>query len=160
MDLYDLRILEIMQRDNRQPTEKIAEEIGLSASAVQRRLKRLRDSGTIEADVSIVSPEAVGRKLFAIVEVSLQRERPLSATLGDFKRMMLITPEVMQCYHVTGEADFILMISARDIEDYEAIAGRLFIDNPVVRRYKTNIVMKRIKSKGVLPLVCSSSLAK
>src|SRR5712671_1365200 len=88
MDSYDLKILGIVQRDNKQPTEKIADEIGLSASAVQRRLTRLRGTGAIEADVAIVSPEAVGRKLFAIVEVTMQRERPLSAPRDDFRRMM------------------------------------------------------------------------
>ncbi len=152
MDSYDLSILEIVQHDNRRPTEKIADEIGLSASAVQRRLARLRDSGAIEAEVAIVSPEAIGRKLFAIVEVTMQRERPLSAPQDAFRRLVLTTPEVMQCYHVTGDADFILVITAIDIEDYEEITRRLFVDNPAVRGYKTNIVMKRVKSGMALPL--------
>ena len=152
MDSYDLKILKMVQLDNKQPTEKIASRIGLSASAVQRRLTRLRDDGTIRADVAIISPEAVGRKLFAIVEVIMQRERPLSAPQDDFRRLMLATPEVMQCYHVTGDVDFILIISASDMEDYEAITRRLFVDNPVVRGYKTSIVMKRVKCGLALPL--------
>jgi Lrp/AsnC family transcriptional regulator, leucine-responsive regulatory protein len=152
MDSYDLKILNMVQLDNKQPTEKIASKIGLSASAVQRRLTRLRDSGAIEAEVAIVSPEAVGRKLFAIVEVTMQRERPLSAPQDDFRRLMLTTPEVMQCYHVTGDVDFILIISASDMEDYEAITRRLFVDNPAVRGYTTSIVLKRVKYGLALPL--------
>ena len=65
---------------------------------------------------------------------------------------MLATPEVMQCYHVTGDVDFILIISASDMEDYEAITRRLFVDNPAVRGYKTSIVMKRVKCGLALPL--------
>ncbi len=152
MDEYDLNILRIVQQDNRQPTEKIAEKVSLSPSAVQRRLRRLRETGIIEANVSIVSPEAIGRKLIAIVEVSLQRERPLSGPQEEFKRLMISTPEVMQCYHITGEGDFVLIITAKDMEEYETLTRRLFIDNAAVRGYKTSIVMKRVKAGLTIPV--------
>ncbi|MGA9995260.1 MAG: Lrp/AsnC family transcriptional regulator [Pyrinomonadaceae bacterium] len=152
MDSFDVKILNIVQRDNRLPTEKIADEVGLSPSAVQRRLKRLREDGIIEADVAIVSPEATGRKLTAIVGVILDKERPLLQSLAEFKELMLTTPEVMQCYDVAGDDDFIVIITARDMQEYETFTRKLFIENPNVRRYKTSFVVSRIKSGTMIQL--------
>jgi len=152
MDSFDVKILNIIQRDNRLPSEKIADRVGLSPSAVQRRLKRLREEGIIEADVAVVSPEAIGRTLTAIVGVIIDKERPLSLALAEFKNLMLKTPEVMQCYDVTGEADFIVIITAKDMQEYEVISRRLFMENPNVRRYKTSLVVRRIKSGMMIPL--------
>jgi len=152
MDSFDVKILNIIQRDNRLPSEKIADQVGLSPSAVQRRLKRLREEGIIEADVAVVSPEAIGRTLTAIVGVIIDKERPLSLALAEFKNLMLKTPEVMQCYDVTGEADFIVIITAKDMQEYEVISRRLFMENPNVRRYKTSLVVRRIKSGMMIPL--------
>jgi Lrp/AsnC family leucine-responsive transcriptional regulator len=153
MDSFDVKILNIVQRDNRLPTEKIADRVGLSPSAVQRRLKRLREDGIIEADVAVISPEAVGRTLTAIVGVIIDKERPLSLALSQFKNLMLSTPEVMQCYDVTGEADFIVVITARDMQEYETISRKLFMENPNVRRYKTSLVVRRVKSDTIIPLI-------
>jgi Lrp/AsnC family leucine-responsive transcriptional regulator len=152
MDSFDVKILNIIQRDNRLPAEKIADQVGLSPSAVQRRLKRLREEGIIEADVAIISPEAIGRTLTAIIGVIIDKERPLSLALAEFKNLMLNTPEVMQCYDVTGESDFIVVITAKDMQEYELISRRLFMENPNVRRYKTSIVVRRVKSGMMVPL--------
>lgn len=152
MDSYDLKLLKLLQKDARLSAEKIAEQVGLSPSAVHRRAKRLRDEGVIEAEVAVVSPEAVGLKLTAIVEVTMQRERPLSRPQEEFRRLMLDTPEVMQCYHVTGNADFVLIVATKDIQEYEALTRRLFVDNPNIRGYSTSIVMRRVKSGVAIPL--------
>jgi Lrp/AsnC family leucine-responsive transcriptional regulator len=152
MDSFDVKILNIIQQDNRLPAEKIADQVGLSPSAVQRRLKRLREEGIIEADVAIISPEAIGRTLTAIIGVIIDKERPLSLALTEFKNLMLNTPEVMQCYDVTGEADFIVIITAKDMQEYELISRQLFMENPNVRRYKTSLVVRRVKSGMMVPL--------
>lgn len=157
MDSFDVKILNIIQHDNRLPTEKIAARVGMSPSAVQRRLKRLREDGIIEADVAIISPEAAGRKLTAVVGVIIDKERPLSQALTEFKKLMLSTPEVMQCYDVTGEDDFIVIITAKDMQEYEAISRNLFMENPNVRRYKSSLVVRRVKSGTVIPLTCEQT---
>lgn len=151
MDSFDIKILNIVQRDNRLSAEKIGEQVGLSASAVQRRLKRLRDDGIIEADVAIVSPQAAGRTLTAIVGIIIDKERPLLATLKEFKDLMLNTPEVMQCYDVTGEFDFIVVVTAKHMQEFEVISRKLFMENPNVRRYKSSLVVRRVKSGTVIP---------
>jgi Lrp/AsnC family leucine-responsive transcriptional regulator len=157
MDSFDAKILNIVQRDNRLSAEKIADQVGLSPSAVQRRLKRLRESRVIEAEVAIISPEAIGRSLTAIVGVIIDKERPLSQALTEFKELMLSTPEVMQCYDVTGEFDFIVVITAMDMQEYEAISRKLFIENPNIRRYKTSLVVRKVKSGTIVPVITEQS---
>ncbi|MEZ5427525.1 MAG: Lrp/AsnC family transcriptional regulator [Pyrinomonadaceae bacterium] len=152
MDSFDIKILNIVQQNNRLPTEKIAERVGLSPSAVQRRLKRLRDEKTIEADAAVVSPEAVGKKLLAIVEVKLRKEIPVASGLEGFKRSMLEAPEVIQCFHVTGATDFILVVAAKDMPDYEDFTRRYFIENRNVSGFQTSVVISRVKSGPVIPL--------
>jgi len=153
MDLFDKKILAIVQQNNQLSADKIAEQVNLSASAVQRRLKRLRKDGIIEADVAIISPQASGRLLTIIVEVTLEQERLISSVLDEFKKLVLNTPEVMQCYHVTGNADFILIIAAKDMLDYEALTHRLFINNRSVRRFQTSVVVSRVKSRSTVPFL-------
>jgi Lrp/AsnC family leucine-responsive transcriptional regulator len=150
LDDLDRKILDLVQRDNRLTSEAIGERVGLSATAVQRRLKRLRDAAVIEADVSIVSPKAVGQNLQLMVMVSLERER--ADIIDRFKRSVRATPEVMSGYSVTGEADFVLVVSATGMEDYEAFTRRFFYGNPDVKNFKTMVVMDRVKIGFALPL--------
>src|SRR3712207_5252823 len=117
IDRIDARILNLIQHNNRLTTEAIAAEAGVSPTACQRRLKRLRDSGIVEGDVSIVSAKAVGRNIHMLVLVSLERER--ADIIDRFKKAIRTTPEVMNGYYVTGDADFVLNVTARDMEDYE-----------------------------------------
>ena len=150
LDEFDLKILDLVQHNNRLSAEEIAEKAFLSPSAVQRRLRRLRQSGVIEAEVAVISPEAIGRNLIAIVEVVLEREKP--PILAEFKELMLNAAEVMQCYYITGDADFVVIMTAKTMQDYDAFARRFFSENPYVRRFRTSIVISRVKSGLTVPL--------
>ncbi|HUF02742.1 MAG TPA: Lrp/AsnC family transcriptional regulator [Aridibacter sp.] len=152
MDGFDAKILNIVQKDNRLPAAKIAERVGLSTSAIQRRLNRLRKEGVIEADVAIVSPDAVGRSLTAIVSVVIDKERPLQRSLAEFRELMLGRAEVIRCYDVSGEEDFVVVVSARDMKDYEKLSRELFMENPNVRRYKSSLVIRMVKSGTAVPV--------
>jgi Lrp/AsnC family leucine-responsive transcriptional regulator len=150
LDRIDARLLTAIQANNRTPTEKLAQLAGVSASAVQRRLKRLRAQGIIEGDVAIVSPKAVGRRVSMVVLVSLERER--ADIIDRFKEAIRTTPEVMSGYYVTGEADFVLLISATDMEDFEAFSRRFFYENTHVKWFKTLVVMDRVKAGFAVPI--------
>ena len=150
LDRFDLKLLDLVQRDNRLTSEVLGERVGLSATAVQRRLKRLRQDGVIEADVAIVAPKAVGQRVQMIVLVSLERER--ADIIDRFKKSIRATPEVMNGYYVTGEADFMLLVTTRDMEDYEQFTRRFFYDNPDIKNFKTMVVMDRVKVGFALPL--------
>jgi Lrp/AsnC family leucine-responsive transcriptional regulator len=155
LDRFDRKILDLVQRDNRLTSDVIGERAGLSATAVQRRLKRLRDGKVIEADVSIVSPKAVGQSVQMMVMVSLERER--ADIIDRFKRSIRTTPEVMNGYYVTGEADFVLVVTTKDMEDYEAFTRRFFYGNPDIKNFKTMVVMDRVKVGFALPLEGSAT---
>jgi Lrp/AsnC family leucine-responsive transcriptional regulator len=117
MDEFDVAILNRVQQNCRLTAEQLSKEVGLSPSACQRRLTKLRETGIIEREISVIAPETVGRRLTMVVEVTLEREHP--NIMDEFKKSMRETPEVMQCYYVTGEVDFILILTARDMAHYE-----------------------------------------
>lgn len=150
LDEFDLKLLGILQRDCRLTSEQMARRAGLSASSVQRRLRRLRAGKVIEAEVAVVQPESVGRALTAVVGVTLEREHP--HIVGEFKRLMKEAPEVMQCYYVTGDADFILIVTAKDMQDYDAFLTRLFSQSKHIKRIQTNVMIQRVKTGLAVPL--------
>jgi Lrp/AsnC family leucine-responsive transcriptional regulator len=150
MDSFDTKILQIVQENNRYTAEELSQKVGLSPTACQRRLKQLRDNGTILKDISVVSPKAVGRQFTMIVEVSLEREH--ITNLEAFKKSMRAMPEVMQCYYVTGQADFILVLTAESMEDYVEFTNRFFVENPNVRRFHTSVVMDSVKVGLSIPI--------
>jgi Lrp/AsnC family leucine-responsive transcriptional regulator len=150
MDVFDAKLLKLVQHNNKATTEQLAEAVGLSPSACQRRLKRLRESGTIVADMAVVTPEAVGRRFTAILRVTLDTVRP--DVVDRFKRSVLSRPEIMQCYNTTGAVAFVLLVTARDMDDYDRISRRLFEENPAIRRFETNIVLDRAKVSLAVPI--------
>ena len=154
MDRFDALILDALQRDTRQTAEALAARVGLSADACRKRANRLRAEGYVEADAARLSPEKLGRGLMLVVEVTLMQERP--AALDRFKQRMHAAPEVMQCYYVTGDADFLLILSARDMADYRAFTQRHFFDEENVSRFRTSAVMERVKTGFTMPVPSAS----
>jgi Lrp/AsnC family leucine-responsive transcriptional regulator len=150
LDDTDRRILTALQSDNLISADVLGERVGLSASSVQRRIKRLRQAKVIIADVSIVDPKTIGQGATFIVEVSLERES--AEVVEAFKRRMRAAPEVQQCYYVTGEADFVLIVTAIDILDYEKIIERLFFEERNLRKFKTGVVLNRVKTTLAVPV--------
>ena len=150
LDEFDLKLLDAIQRNNRLTAAQLAERVCLSPSAVQRRLHRLRERKVIEAEVAIVSPEALGQSLTAIVEVTLDTDRP--KVVEEFQRAIQTAPQVMQAYYVTGNADYILVITARNMADYEAFVRRFLSKRPHVKHFRTSMVMRRVKWGMTLPL--------
>jgi Lrp/AsnC family leucine-responsive transcriptional regulator len=150
LDRIDRALLAAVQKNNRLSSEELAQIVNLSATACQRRLKRLREEGIIEADVSIVSPKALGRSITMIVLVSLERER--ADIVDRFKAAIRATKEVMIGYYVTGDADFILVITAKDMEDYESFTRRFFYENHDIKGFKTMVVMDRVKAGFAFPM--------
>jgi len=143
LDDLDLRILDLVQEDASLSTEAIAGEVGLSASAVQRRLSRMRRDGVIERVVALVEPRALGRTVTVLVEVEIDNER--RSALEGFQRWIGEAPEVQSCWYVTGDVDYVLLVSTRDLDGYNAFVDRLMTEQPVVRKYKSLIALKTLK---------------
>ncbi|MGR9161667.1 Lrp/AsnC family transcriptional regulator [Rhizobium leguminosarum] len=150
LDRADIALLNAVQKNNKLTSEELAERAHLSPTACQRRLKRLRAEGVIEGDVSIVSPKAVGRHVTVVVLVSLERER--ADIIDRFKAAIKNTREVMIGYYVTGDADFLLVVTAKDMEDYEQFTRRFFYENNDIKGFKTMVVMDRVKAGFAFPI--------
>lgn len=150
LDEFDLKILDILQRNNAVPQREIGEAVNLSAPAVQRRIKRMEESGVIAANVAVVDPEKVGRPITIVIEVEVASEQ--IELLDAAKASFAAAPEVQQCYYVTGEADFVLIVTVASMAEYEALTRRLFFANPNIRRFRTLVAMDRIKTGMAVPL--------
>lgn len=143
LDRFDIALLNIVQENNLVTTEQMADRVGLSATACQRRLKRMRAEGVIAADVSLLSPEAAGTPVTLVVLVSLEREQ--LDLLDGFKRRIGSYPEVTQCYYVTGDADFILVVRVASMEAYGAFTERAFFGDKNVKSFHTYATMQTVK---------------
>lgn len=143
LDEFDLRLLDALQENNLRTSEELAEIVHLSSASCLRRSRRLREAKVICGDVSIVAPEALGQRMTMIVLVSLEHEQ--THLVDAFKASMRATPQVTQCYYVTGPADFVIVVSVKDMDDYERFTRQLFFDNRNVRRFETLVVMSRTK---------------
>lgn len=144
LDRQDKAILRIIQRDNKAPQRQIAEQVNLSAAAVQRRIAAMEVAGVIARNVAIVDPDAALVTITAIVEVQLKDER--AATVDAAKALFRASPEVQQCYYVTGGISFVLIIVAPDMRMYEGLTRRLFAENDLVTNFRTLVALDRVKS--------------
>ncbi|WP_328285767.1 MULTISPECIES: Lrp/AsnC family transcriptional regulator [Rhizobium] len=149
LDSFDLAILRILQRDNSTPQRTIGESVGLSAPAVQRRIKRMQDAGIIVRNVAVVDPVKVGRPITIIAHVQVHSES--IDLIEDAKQNFTAAPEVQQCYYVTGEMDFILVLITENMMEYERLTKRLFFENNNVKRFQTFVVMNSVKASLDVP---------
>src|SRR3712207_3227098 len=122
MDDFDRKLLAIVQRDAELTSEQLAERIGLSASAVQRRLKRLRRDGVITSYVAVVDPAKVGRPSFFVVGLEVERER--RELLSGLRAWLMAEDSIQQAFYVTGSWDFVLVVTATDVEGYDQFMSR------------------------------------
>ncbi|MER8930988.1 Lrp/AsnC family transcriptional regulator [Mesorhizobium sp. M0859] len=143
MDDLDRRILAALQKNNRLSFAELAEATGSSAASCMRRVNKLRSDGVIVADISLVDPKALGKSLTVVVTVELDRER--LDLVDDFKRAMRAAKEVTQCYMVTGDADFVLIVAVKDVEAFDIFVRTKLYTNPNVRKFQSMIALDRVK---------------
>lgn len=151
MDQFDIAILDILQIDNQTSQRTIADRIGLSAAAVQRRIKRMREDGTIKREVTILNPKHFGDPITILVEVTLENEK--IELIDQAKKSFVESPEVQQCYYVTGETDFFLVIVVPSMSEYERLTRRLFFGNENIKSFRSLIAMGIEKQGFQLPLM-------
>lgn len=142
LDTFDRALLAELQRDNQVPARILAQRVGLSESAVLRRLRRLRADRVIIADVAVVHPAVLGTPLTVHVLVSLDRESP--DLLDAFVRRLRARPEVRAAWYVTGEVDFIVHLELAGMGAYEVFAREMFHADPNVRGFRTIIAMRQV----------------
>jgi DNA-binding Lrp family transcriptional regulator len=142
LDSIDLAILEALQADGRMSNAALAEKVGLSPSACSRRLGNLEKSGTIRGYHARVSNKALGYSLTAIVHISLTGQ--FQKTLREFEEAIKRCPNVLVCYLMSGEYDYILRIAAKDLADYERIHRDWLSSLPHVVKINSSFALREV----------------
>lgn len=150
LDPLDIRLLDCLQQDNLLTADQLAERVGRSPSAIARRLRRLRKTGAIAADVALVSEEAAGNPLFMLVQIQL--ERHALPDVAALRRRLTACGRVQLLLDVSGTIDIVLLVVARDLEDFNAFADEMLAADRSVRRYETSLVKNRRKASLAMPL--------
>ncbi|QIZ78178.1 Lrp/AsnC family transcriptional regulator [Ferrimonas lipolytica] len=143
LDRIDRRILIKLQHNNRIANIDLAAEVGLSPPACLKRVKRLRDEGVIVGDKSLLNPELIGNKLTLIVSVEMDRDR--GDIYQQFRKSVMQTPEVTQCYQISGSYDFMLIVCVADIQTYETFVERSLRSDFNIRKFHTAVCMRTVK---------------
>lgn len=150
LDDVDRRLLAAVQADARLPQAALGARVGLSAAAVNRRLRRLTEDGYITRTTAVLAPDLLDHPLTVIAKVEVESEQ--TEPLDRVQAAFVGCPEVQQCYNVTGECDFVLVFVVRDMQQYLELTRRLFYDDPNVKRFKTLVALDRPKVTLDVPL--------
>ncbi|WP_292325106.1 Lrp/AsnC family transcriptional regulator [Mesorhizobium sp.] len=150
LDTFDLRILEVLQRDGRISNQRLADEIALSPSACYERVKRLERAGYISSYRAKVQFDKIATTCTNIVTVSLNTHR--SQDFRRFETVVRNIPEIVSCYEVGGGVDYVLTVVTISIQHYQDIIDRILESEAGVERYTTCIVLREVKENAGLPI--------
>jgi len=154
LDPTDLALLEQLQTDSAPSNQDLAGRVHISPATCLRRVKRLREAGLVEREIAVLNPQrlaaALGHGLEAVVEVSLDRQG--NEAQEAFEQRVIEDEAVQQCYRVSPGPDFVLIVYARDMPDYLALAQRLFTSDANVRNVKAFFSVKRAKFRPRIAL--------
>jgi len=150
LDEIDRRILTELQENARISNRDLAEKVGLSAAPCWRRVRRLEQSGVVTRYAALLDAEAVGLPVTAYLHVALDDHHP--QTVEAFDELMKTLPEVLECYSMSGQTDYLLKVVAPNMSEYEAFLTRHLLPVAAVRSVNSSFVLKRKKVTTVLPL--------
>ncbi len=150
LDTRDRQLLRLLQTDGRTTNAELAQAVGMSESACLRRVKLLESRGLIERFAAVIDQRAAGFPLSVFVTVTLAAQS--GESLQAFERAIADIPEVMECYLMTGSADYLLRLVARDIDDLERIHSTRLTRLAGVVRVNSSISLRTVVKRGVLPV--------
>lgn len=152
LDAIDRRILAALQAEGRMTYDELASRVGLSASAVLRRVKRLEESGVIAGYAALLAPQALGLGLTAYITVRLEKHRTGRNPMEGFAAAVQAWPEVVECSALTGEMDYLLRVLVRDMAHYSRFVMDHLLAHPAVQDCKTSFVLRQLKATTAVPL--------
>lgn len=154
LDKLDKGILRVLQANGRETYDVIGEQVGLSSSAVLRRVKRMEEAGVIDRYVALVKPEAVGLALTAYLNVRMEKhtERHKRNPMDVFRASVQTWPEVVECAALTGDMDYLLRVVVQDMAHYSRFIMETLLKHPSVQDCKTSFVLDRVKATTALPV--------
>ena len=146
LDDIDRRLLGVLQRDGRASNQTLAERVHLSASACHRRVARLEAVGIIAGYGARVDPAALGRGTVVFVHVALERQN--REGMDAFEAAVRASPDVLRCHLMSGDADYLLEVAARDMADYERIHTDHLARMPGVARMRSSFSLRTVKHES------------
>ena len=150
IDSKDKLLLDELQVNSRITNAELAKRVGLSPSSTLERVKKLEASGLIEKYVTLLNPRKAGYTCFTFVEVKLARHG--KTPVEDFFKSIANMAEVLECHHITGEADFLLKVATKDIPAYEKLILHQLSALPNVQNMKTSVILSTFKNETKLTL--------
>jgi DNA-binding Lrp family transcriptional regulator len=150
LDRFDRRILAELQQDGRISNVQLASRVNLSESACLRRVRALEDSGLIRRYAALVDQNAAGLPGNVFVQIGLQREE--DSELSAFEEAVRSIPEVMECYLMTGEFDYLLRLVVADMADFERLHKESLTRLPGVARVNSSVAIRTVQRKTALPI--------
>ncbi len=150
LDAIDRRILDRLQENGRVSNVELANDVGISSSPCWRRVRELEKRGVISGYVALVDAAAVGLPVSVFVQVTLERQ--IEAALETFEAAVKARPEVMECYLMTGDADYLLRVVVSDLPTYEAFLKDHLTRIPGIANIKSSFALNQVKYRTSLPL--------
>ncbi|TQV78423.1 Lrp/AsnC family transcriptional regulator [Denitrobaculum tricleocarpae] len=150
LDELDQKILNCLQENARISNAELAEEVGLSASPCWRRVRALEDAGVVRKYAAIVEPKVIGLPVNVFVSVTLEKQ--VEDWLERFEAALRDRPEVMECYLMTGEFDYLLRVVVPDLQAYEKFVLEHLTRIPGIAGIKSSFALKQVQYKTSLPL--------
>lgn len=139
IDDIDKRILNLLQEDATLPLKNIAEKVHASVATCQRRIQMMTETGVITRQAVIVNPTELGFDLSAFVLIEMEKQN--TALQHGFERLMSRLPNVMSCYEISGDYDFLLLVHAKNMAEYHRFTRDNLTYENNVRRFKSQFVM-------------------
>jgi len=145
----DCKLLAALQKNVNLSQIELAERSGLSRTSVWRRVRELEEAGVIEGRVALLNPKALGLQIHVLLSVSMIEH--LDKVRQSFETHVEALPEVMNCFSVSGERDYILQIISRDMESYNEFLNTKILHHPSVRSASSSFALRRVKYTTELP---------
>lgn len=149
-DGINAQLLSLLQDDGRMTNARLADRLGMSETPCWRRLKRLEESGFIEGYQANLNRRKLGLSVMAFVQLRCS-EHDQAAT-AEFQRIVETTPNILACHNTTGAVDFLLIVVARDLDDYSAFVDSTLRRLPGVTSIRSNLSLKEMKGSSKLPV--------
>ncbi len=150
LDNTDLRILQLLQEDALMTNKEIAAKLNLTTTPVHERIKRLENEGIIEKYTAILNKSKLGKSLVVLVDVTLKEHA--AEFLAQFERDVLLLPEVVECYCVSGGSDFLLKVLVKDMDEYRHFILHKLATLSNIGNAQSRFVVNEIKSQTPVPI--------
>jgi DNA-binding Lrp family transcriptional regulator len=154
IDSINAQILSLLQDDGRMTNAKLAEQLNMSETPSWRRLKKLEESGIIEGYQAVLNRKKLGLGVMAFVQLSFSQHDQVAT--AEFQRIVNVTPNILSCHNTTGEDDFLLIVVAKDLDDYSGFVDSTLRRIPGVTNIRSNLSLREMKSSNKLPVQITS----